>query len=162
MSNLNEKLIKAAEQDNFNKVKYLIEQGADVHANNDHALQWASRNGHLPVVKYLIEQGADVHARDDCALRWASAEARASEKGHLPVVKYLIEQGANVHVCDNQALQWASEKGHFQTLAYLFIQCKSDYQNALEWHSELMKIINKNDQAIQTLPALADWLTRSK
>jgi len=40
-------------------VKYLLEQGADLHAENDEALQLAAVNGHLEVVKYLLEQGAD-------------------------------------------------------------------------------------------------------
>lgn len=35
-------------------VRYLIERGANLHANNEWwALQYASHNGHLPVVQYL-------------------------------------------------------------------------------------------------------------
>ena len=36
------------------------------------ALEWASACGHLEVVKYLVENGADVHACDGWALREAS------------------------------------------------------------------------------------------
>ena len=57
--------------------------GADIHADDEGALQWASQNGHLEVVQYLVEQGADIHAYDDYALRMASWH------GHLEVVKYL-------------------------------------------------------------------------
>jgi hypothetical protein len=34
-------------------VKYLVEQGANVHAFNDCAIKWAGRNKHTDVVKYL-------------------------------------------------------------------------------------------------------------
>jgi ankyrin repeat protein len=72
----------ASKEGDLNKVKELIEQGADIHAD-DFALRWASYYGHLVVVKYLVEQGANIHALNDCAIRWAS------ENGHLDVVKYL-------------------------------------------------------------------------
>ena len=68
--------------------KILLENGADVHAESDHALRWASRNGRLEVVKILLENGADVHARNDEALR------RASEEGHAEVVGILLEAGS--------------------------------------------------------------------
>jgi ankyrin repeat protein len=37
-------------------VKYLVEQGADIHADDDRALIWTANNGHLEVVKYLVEK----------------------------------------------------------------------------------------------------------
>ena len=79
----NEKLIDASKTGDLSSVKYLIEMGADVHADDDYALRWAAEYGHLDVVRYLIERGADVHAGDDWALGWAS------RNGHLDVVKYL-------------------------------------------------------------------------
>lgn len=56
------------------------EKGADVHARDDMALQWASMMGHLKIVKLLLNHVATV---DYFALRWAS------EKGHYNVVKLL-------------------------------------------------------------------------
>jgi hypothetical protein len=50
-------------------IKYLVLVGADVHAEGDCALRWASENGHLGVTRYLIGVGADVHGRNDEALR---------------------------------------------------------------------------------------------
>jgi ankyrin repeat protein len=94
-------------------VKYLVEQGADIHADDDGALRWASVNGHLEVVKYLVEKGANIHAENDYALRWASGN------GHFEVVKYLLEKGANVHALNDDALRWASEFGHLQVVKYL-------------------------------------------
>jgi hypothetical protein len=34
-------------------VKYLAEQGADIHADNNFALQWSAYYGHLEIVEYL-------------------------------------------------------------------------------------------------------------
>ena len=64
-------------------VVYLVEHGANIHADNDYAIRLASENGHLEVVRYLVEHGADIHANNDYAIRLAS------ENGHLEVVRYL-------------------------------------------------------------------------
>jgi ankyrin repeat protein len=94
-------------------VKYLLDAGADVHADNDRALQWASDKGHTEIVKLLLDAGADVHARDDYALRWAS------DNGHTEVVKLLLDAGADVHAYDDYALRAASDKGHTEVVKLL-------------------------------------------
>ena len=80
-----------------------VKAGADVHAQEDEALRWASYNGHVAVVECLLKAGADVHAREDEALRYAS------ENGHVAVVECLLKAGANVHAREDYALRWASE-----------------------------------------------------
>jgi ankyrin repeat protein len=85
--NINELLFNASLDGSLEVVKYLVEQGADIHDNNDLVLIWA--RGHLEVVKYLVEQGADIHAKNDAALKWAS------ENGYYEVVIYLKEQMNN-------------------------------------------------------------------
>ena len=52
-------------------VKLLIEAGADVTANDNYAIRYASANGHTEVVKLLIEAGADVTANYNYAIRYA-------------------------------------------------------------------------------------------
>jgi len=47
------------------------EGGADIHAGDNFSLIYASGHGHLPVVKYLIEKGANIHARNDQAVNYA-------------------------------------------------------------------------------------------
>jgi ankyrin repeat protein len=80
---LNKLLINACRDGDLELVKYCLREGANIHAQNDFALRWASQNGHIEVVKYLVSQGADIHTFDDLALQWAS------ENGHIEVVKYL-------------------------------------------------------------------------
>ena len=94
-------------------VKYLVENGANIHAHEEAALRWSADKGHLEVVKYLVKHGADVHADDDFALCFAAAQ------GHLEVVKYLVENGANIHACDEAALCWFAEHGPFDVWVYL-------------------------------------------
>jgi hypothetical protein len=94
-------------------VKYLIDKGADIHAENDFALRFACFQGRFEIVKYLIDKGADIHAENDYALR------RASKKGHFQVVKLLVENGANVHAQNDQALCQAAGNGHLEVVKLL-------------------------------------------
>ena len=64
-------------------MEYLINHGADIHAVNDYALIFASKNGHIAVVKYLVNHGANVHAKNNKALKYASRYS------HLNVMEFL-------------------------------------------------------------------------
>ena len=70
---------------NLGKLKYSIEQGADIHTYNDLALIWSAKTGHLEVVKFLVEQGADVHAYNNEAL------SLSIDRKHSEVVEYLTK-----------------------------------------------------------------------
>jgi len=87
-------LIEYSKKGNLDIVKYLVENGADIHAYDDYALKWSARNGHLDVVKYLLEKGANIHADNDSVL------IDSAYYGRLDVVKYLLEKGANIDVID--------------------------------------------------------------
>jgi ankyrin repeat protein len=109
---------------NLSMVKYLVENGANIHACCDYALRYSSKNGHLPVVKYLIEKGADVHAFCGEALLWAA------ESGHLSIVKHLIEKGADINsFCE--ALLYAAENGHLSVVEFL-VEKGADIHNYYE------------------------------
>lgn len=94
-------------------VKYLIENGLDIHSNSDCALRWASSDGQFEIVKYLVEKGANVNIWIDYPLRWAS------RNGHFEIVKYLVEKGADVHAMRDSALRSALENGHSKMVEYL-------------------------------------------
>jgi ankyrin repeat protein len=80
-----------AENGDIELVKSLLQEGVNIHIENNYALRWSSSNGHLEVVRYLVEQGADIHANNEYALRHAALN------GYLEVVDYLIENGANIY-----------------------------------------------------------------
>ncbi len=54
---LEKQLIDASMYGDLDRVNELVEQGADVHAQEDKALREASNYGHTEVVKYLEEHG---------------------------------------------------------------------------------------------------------
>ena len=64
-------LFEACKKGDLERVKYLVEQGANIYAKYNCALSIAAYYGHLELVKYLVEQGANIHADDDYALKWA-------------------------------------------------------------------------------------------
>ena len=41
--------------------KFLVDIGANIHADNDYALRWACERGHSKVAKFLVEKGANIH-----------------------------------------------------------------------------------------------------
>ena len=84
-------LIHAASLCEVDAVHSLMGVGANVHADADASLRWASSNGHGHVVELLLAAGADVHADADTALRWAS------QRGHGHVVEMLLAAGAYKH-----------------------------------------------------------------
>ena len=57
--------------------KYFIEEGINIHADDDDALQSASENGHIEVVRYLIDKGANIHVTDDYAFKYGTPEVVA-------------------------------------------------------------------------------------
>jgi ankyrin repeat protein len=124
-------------------VKYLLDAGADVHANNDLALRLASEYGHTEIVKLLLDAGANVHVNDNRALRVAS------EKGHTEIVKLLLDAKANVHARGDYALQRASYYGRTEVVKLLLdagadVHIDDDY--ALRWasangHTEVVKLL---------------------
>jgi ankyrin repeat protein len=101
--NLNEQLIEAATKGNTQEVKSLLEQGADIHAEDfygykDAAIRLAASHGHTETAKLLLENGADIHADNDYALRGAAVY------GHTETAKLLLENGADIHAEDDLAL----------------------------------------------------------
>jgi hypothetical protein len=136
-------LLDGVKEGDVESVKLALENGADVHAENDSALRWASRYGHIEVVKLLLEHGADVHAENDSALQLAS------RYGHAEIVKLLLEYGADVHAENDSALRWASENGYTEIVKLLLenganVHADSDY--ALQWasangHTEIVKLL---------------------
>jgi hypothetical protein len=101
-----EALIEAAESGHLDVVKWLFEQGADIHAYNDWALTKAAGEGHLDVVKWLFEQEADIHAYNELALQ------NAAFGGHLEVVIWLLQNGEFSDEAVHNALFFSSEKMH--------------------------------------------------
>ncbi|MEM2677506.1 MAG: ankyrin repeat domain-containing protein, partial [Thermofilaceae archaeon] len=60
-------LHKAAEEGDLQRVKKLVENGANVNAKDEYGstpLYLAVLNGHLELARFLVEKGANVNAKD--------------------------------------------------------------------------------------------------
>ena len=135
MSELNQELVKAANNGELAKVKRLIEKGADVNVvTNDRflgvvpVLMVATQRGHMDIVKFLVEKGADVNARTTGNVEGGTALMIASARGYLDIVKFLVENGADVNAAVTTdeveggtatALMIASQEGHLDIVKFL-------------------------------------------
>ena len=115
---LNQKLIRASRHGKIERVRALLNRGADVNAVDGYdgarALIEASQNGHPGVVDQLLRAGADVNvAGGDDGNR---ALIEASKYGYAGIVDQLLEARADVNAVDGYdgttALIWASQYGH--------------------------------------------------
>ena len=106
-------LLRSITYNKFNKVKFLVENGTDIHINNDEPLMTAITYGHLDIVKVLVKNGADIHVDNDLPL------INASGYGYLNIVKVLVENGANVKAQNSKALEVALEQDHEDVANYL-------------------------------------------
>ena len=91
-SELNSIFSESVKDGHWGIVKFLVENKADIHAEDDAALRFSAIIGHFEIVKYLVEHGADIHAEDDYALIFSA------NNGYLKIVKYLVEHGANIMI----------------------------------------------------------------
>jgi len=94
-------LIEAVKNDDLKEARRLIDEGADVHADNLNALRWAIFNNSTEAVKLLIDSGTNPNAYvpgssfsragegGDFMIRWAL------KKKNLEIVKMLIGAGAD-------------------------------------------------------------------
>lgn len=116
-------LVPAANQGHEEIVKFLIEQGADLHAKDKdgvNPLMEASVMGHTAVVKMLLDAGASASEVSDTGV---SALWLAAGEGRLEVVKLLFEVGHadinNARADGVTALMAAAAGGHPKTVKYL-------------------------------------------
>jgi len=127
---LDEKLVEAAGRGDVEKVKELLEKGANPNAE---AKGWgvlpplhrAARGGNTEITKLLIEKGADINAKDKDG---RTPLYYAAESGHIHVVELLIEKGADPNAKDDigwTPLHCAAWEGHTD-IAKLLIEKGAD------------------------------------
>lgn len=104
-------------------IKWMIKNGADIHADDDWALISSAWGGNIEAVKLLLDNGANIHARKDEALRKAAFE------DHFEVVKLLVEHGADIHAIKDEALRDAALLGNFEIVKLLI-------ENGADIHAE--------------------------
>jgi ankyrin repeat protein len=93
-------LFDAIKANDFDKVKSLIENGANVNPKISKKFEFytplmlASEKGNFEIAKLLIDNGADVNKKSFCS----TPLMLASEKGNFEIAKLLIENGAKINI----------------------------------------------------------------
>ena len=113
----------AAQNGNTDVVRYLLENGADIKAQDIKleraAIHFAAENGSLECVKFLTEHGADLLDRD---IYGATALHYAAAKNHLDVIKYLVSKKMDYTAKDARgwtAMHYAACGGSTEVIRYL-------------------------------------------
>jgi ankyrin repeat protein len=108
-------LLQAAAEGKAQKVQRLLEQGADVNAQENKgttALMLAAFGGRIDIIHLLLAKGANVNAQEQ---QGATALMLAASQGHPPtVVQALLGRGAEVNKQNNDgwtALMMAARGG---------------------------------------------------
>jgi ankyrin repeat protein len=89
-------------------VKLLVEQGTDIHAQDDYALKWSASNGHLNVVKYLVEQGSNIYIKNYYPF------SASISNGHLSIVNYFI-MDCNMKI-NKFRFKWLQDLNHLNII----------------------------------------------
>jgi ankyrin repeat protein len=101
---LMDELQDALLMNDVNRVRDLLDQGADIEAK--YVLGWtalinASGEGKADIVRLLLDRGADLNARGD---QGETALWYAAIAGQANIVRLLLDKGADINAKDNSSL----------------------------------------------------------
>ncbi|PEZ84097.1 ankyrin repeat domain-containing protein [Bacillus sp. AFS017274] len=151
---MNEQLIQAVERNETERIRSLIEQGADINTQDSEgrtATMIATYNNDVETAKILIEAGADVNIQDDMK---NSPFLYAGAEGYVNILKLAIEAGADPSITNRYggtALIPASEHGYVEVIKELLTKTDIDvnHVNDLGWTALLEAIILNNGDGKQ-------------
>ena len=94
---------------NFEAIKYLIENGANLKSLNDYNRSSLEsiigyNNQNYKVVKFLVEKNMTNVVDDNGKSLLFCAVSNNYENQHTEIIKYLIENGSNINLCNNDGL----------------------------------------------------------
>lgn len=118
-------LFRYAQIGNIEKIKSLLEQGADINLQDDDnwtALHYAVDDSQSECLTFLIEQGISLEAKDK---EGKTAIYHAAENGEAKCLNILIKHGANIHTTDNHdwtALHAAATNGFVEKWRRLYCE----------------------------------------
>jgi ankyrin repeat protein len=104
---LNHAVLKSLNRINYDRVKMLLDHGADVNAVDNsgttvlHAAFKSSDGANYDCIKMLIDHGADINAVDNSGNAVLHAAFKSFQPLNYDCIKMLIDHGADVNVVDN-------------------------------------------------------------
>lgn len=105
-TDLNDRLIEAAWDNDIEMARELVAQGADVNAKDDtrqSAYLIAASEGHVELLELTLDNGADVTSLDGFD---GTGLIRAAERGHHDVIERLLQTDIDVNHVNN--LGWTA------------------------------------------------------
>lgn len=109
----NNLLIEVCQSGKLEDLIELVNNGVDIHVDNDRALFKATRYGHIDIIEYLFKNGVDLSTNRNRALKIAIVH------DHFHIVKWLHSNTVDIHKYNNIALKFAVCHGNFHIVKYL-------------------------------------------
>lgn len=100
----------------FNIVKLLIENGAEINHPLSPSITLASGRGRIDEIQYVLDRGADINAISSVG---TSALWRAAYNGHIDEIKFLLRSGLDIDMHGGHALQIAASRGKIEIVQLL-------------------------------------------
>lgn len=104
-------LIYAIHENQIDKVKQAVVNGANIRRKSYKPLGFAAGSGHLDIVKYLVNEGSNINI--------SMSAIHAANMGHLEVLKYLVEKGFNLSNFNGRNFLEARLARYTEVLSYL-------------------------------------------
>lgn len=108
-----EALTNACDNGHLETMIVLINNGADIKANDSFIIKQAISKGHLNIVKYLVENYVSIDFKDDTYI------INSAQKGYCKMVEYLVYHGADYRTIDDLPIRCALIGGHLDIVKYL-------------------------------------------
>ncbi|CAF2911769.1 unnamed protein product [Rotaria sp. Silwood2] len=157
-------LLTAVVLRNFDMVKLLIENGAEVNTVNNYGatpLHVASSLGRADIVKYLIEEAqGDISRVNKGNVTCLNI---AGHCGHLELMKYLLQQ-PNIDVNHQShngytTLHWAVERNNIEIIKLLLsYNARIDIKNAKNMTSLEMAAESTDEEAVNYMLSIEDLI----
>ena len=128
-----ESLIASCYNGHTEIVKILLDRGANIDGQQGEPLKWAVENNKIQTVKLMLDRGADVNFGNGYCLR------TSARKGNIEILKLLVEKGSDIRYNYNQVLRIACSKNNINMVTFL---------SKLYSYSELEKFITMYDYEI--------------
>lgn len=115
-----ELLVYFLSKSDLNRVKLLVESGADISYNDYFALLYAAHLGDLDALSYFVSKGADIRTVSDDGDLNDSIIFIAAQAGKVEVLEYAKSLGIDLHAREDLAFTLAAYCGHLHVLEYLY------------------------------------------
>lgn len=118
----------------FEIVKLLIDNGAELNNPSLPAIVDASRRGRIEEIQYILDRGANINAVSHVG---TSALWHAAYSGNVGLIEFLLRAGLDIVQHGGIALQVASSRGSLEIVQYLLDEKVDINYRVLEKHSDL-------------------------